>query len=249
MESLSEAEARALDAQCGSPTSTHSRRAVVRLAALPPDDKVHCLVNFVESDFGNLVRCAVAAGVSADTLWGEDKTPVLCVAAQCGSMRALRALLAGGAHPDSADVVGLSAAHFAAGCGHTTCLRLLVETGAPLEARASDGSTPLIFAAHKGHAEACQLLLSAGASADVCMPRQDTPLHAAAEKGHATVINVLAAAGAELDARNNDGRTLSIAAFQGHAEAVAALLAHGADQDAVNALGIPRWWERYLKRS
>ena len=79
MERHSKAEARALDAQCDKPTSTPSRIAVVKLRAMSPDDKVRCLLNYAEADLANLIRCALAAGVSADTCWGEIETPVLCL--------------------------------------------------------------------------------------------------------------------------------------------------------------------------
>ena len=169
MERQSEAEDAAdralvtLNAKCGSPTSTHSRRAVVMLTALSPDDKTLCVVNCAEHDLGNLVRCAVAAGVSADTLWGEGNVPLLCVAAQHGSSCALRALLAGGANHALTDARGCTAMHHAAFAGDTASLRLLLQAGAQLEATTCDGFTPLMAAAQEGHAEACQLLLSAGA--------------------------------------------------------------------------------------
>ena len=185
MECLSEAEARALDAQCGSPTSTHSRRAVIGIAALSPDEKTLCIANYAIGDLGNLVRCALAAGVSSDTRWCENNTPVLCIAALRGSHRALRSLLAGGANLAQADACGMSAAHFAAFCGHVACLRLLIEAGAQTEAKERDGYTPLHLAAQAGHAEACQLLLAAGASlAASATPSRVTPLPAPAAGAH-----------------------------------------------------------------
>ena len=79
-------------------TSTHSRRAVIRLAAMPLNAKACCITRYAYRDLGNLVRCALAAGIHIGRHWGEHNAPVLCIAAEWGSVRALRALLAGGAH-------------------------------------------------------------------------------------------------------------------------------------------------------
>ena len=235
MDRQSEAEVRALDAQCASPTSTQSRRAVVRLAALSPDEKSFCIIHYALFDYGNLVRCAIAAGVSADTRWVEPNAPVLCLAAQAGSVSSLTALLAAGANHALACAKGLTAAMHTAYFGRTACLRLLIEAGAQLEARTQIGLTALHLAAQQGQAEACQLLLSAGASVAARMPNGATALHKAAKQNHVAIINLLVAAGAELEAKSDAGRTpLADAAFEDHAESVAALLTLGADPNTVN---------------
>ena len=238
MERQSDAADRVLDAQCGSPASAHSRRAVVRLAAMRPDDSAYCIVKYMRNDLGNLVRCAISAGVSADTLWDEVNAPILCVAAQRGHARALKSLLAGGANHALADAIGNTAAHNAASCGRTACLRLLLEAGAQLEAKSHDDSTPLLLAAWQGRADTCRLLLNAGASVATCDDVRRTPLHLAAKEGHLAVVNMLVAAGAELEAAGDRMRTpLGSAASEGHAEVVAALLARGANPNAVSDLG------------
>ena len=140
--------------------------------------------------------------------------PFLCVAALHDSVRALSALLAGGANPSMADDEGLTAAHVAATFGHTACLRRLVAAGAQLEARTSSGSTPLMLAVQLNQTEACQLLISAGASVVAREPPlRRSQLHWASHNGSVVIIDSLVAAGAELDARSSDGRTpLSAAA-------------------------------------
>ena len=159
MERNSEAEDRALDAKCASERSMPTRVAVTKLKAMALDDKARCLVHYAQLDLGNLVRCALAAGISADTRWGETNTPVLSFAAARGSSCALKALLEGGACHGLANKLGWSAAHFAAYSGHAACLRLLLDAGALLEAKMTKGATPLLDAAEQGHVEACQLLL------------------------------------------------------------------------------------------
>jgi len=182
MEQHSEAETRALDSRCRLPTSPASRTAVVKLRALPPASQAFCIAHYAQFDLPHLVRCAVEAvrssdlhapagtldaltpvgalngqGVSADTRWGEQDAPVLCIAAEHGSERALKALQDGRANHALANKKGITAAHKAAYYGHTACLRLLIDAGAQLEAKADAEFTPLHLAAQKGHAECCSL--------------------------------------------------------------------------------------------
>ena len=207
MERNNEAEDRALDAQCASKRTIPSRIAVTKLKAMSLADKTRCLAIYAQEDLGNLVRCALAAGISADTRWGEDNTPVLCIAAQYGSSRALHALLAGGASHALADKDGWTAAHQSAFHGHAACLRLLLDAGAQSEAKSVSGSTPLHYAAQEGRVEACELLLLSGASVAARDCDQHTALHWALQCGHAVVIDRLVTAGAELEARDKNERT------------------------------------------
>jgi len=135
MENFSEAQLRALEPSLGSASSPASRRAVVQLARLPPANKENCLLRYVAWDLGNLVRCALAAGASANGRFGEYDTPVLCVAAQGSSARSLKALLTGGADVLLVDKEGDTALHWAARKGHTACVGLLLAAGAPLEVK------------------------------------------------------------------------------------------------------------------
>jgi len=167
---MSDAEQRALDTRCRLPASPASRTAVVKLRAMLPASQAQCIASYAQSDLPNLVRCALTAGISADVRWGEYDEPVLCIAAQEGSERALKALLDGGANVNLADKSGNTAAHPAAGLGHAPCLRLLLDAGANLEAKNADGYTPLHHAAREGHAECCSLLLSKGCNANARSP-------------------------------------------------------------------------------
>jgi len=140
MEQQTEAQARALEPTLGNAASPASRRAVVQLARLPPLIKENRLVCYSQWDLGNLVRCALAAGASANTSFGEDDTPVLCHTAQEGSARSIKALLTGGADVLLADKGGNTALHWAAQKGYTACIGCLLEAGAPLEAKGVSAS-------------------------------------------------------------------------------------------------------------
>jgi len=135
MEQQTEAQARALEPTLGNAASPVSRRAVVLLARLPPEIKENRLACYSQWDLGNLVRCALASGASANSRWGECDAPVLCLAAEEGSARSLKALLTGGADVRLADKDGDTALHWAARKGDKACITLLLEAGAPLEAK------------------------------------------------------------------------------------------------------------------
>jgi hypothetical protein len=72
---------------------------VIWRRGLAPDRQAYCIAAYALCDLPHLVRCAVEAGVSADTRCDEDDTPVLSFAAQSGSEHALKALLDGRANP------------------------------------------------------------------------------------------------------------------------------------------------------
>jgi len=136
MEQQTDAQARALEPTLGNAASPASRRAVAQLARLPPSVKELRLACYLKWDLGNLVRCALTAGVSANTCWGEQDSPALCLAAQEGAARSLKALLTGGADVRLADKTGGTALYWAAWKGDTACIALLLDAGAPLEAKA-----------------------------------------------------------------------------------------------------------------
>jgi hypothetical protein len=135
MEHQTQAEARALEPQCGNPASGASRKAVIKLKALPPAVLVARLKDYVEWDVGNLARCALSAGASADLCWGENNAPAILHAAWFGSKRALKALLTGGGNVELKNDNGDRALHAAAGKGEVACLELLLSAGAELEVR------------------------------------------------------------------------------------------------------------------
>jgi len=135
MENQTEAQVRALEPTLGSASSPASRRTVLQLARLQPAMKGNRLLCYSQWDLGNLVRCALAAGASANARFGEYDTPVLCLTAFHGSARSLKALLTGGADVRLAEKGGDTALLWASRKGHTACVALLLEAGAPVEAK------------------------------------------------------------------------------------------------------------------
>jgi ankyrin repeat protein len=232
-----EAEFRVKETQCVSPNSQASLNAVAELKALPPADQAAFLYNFAHLDLANLARCALAAKISADARCCEADAPILCVAAQCGSVRVLRVLLDGGANVKLADKKGRTAAHHASYFSHAECLRILLAAGADKEAKEENGNTPLHLASQEGRAEAVEMLLSAGCAVDARSNQQVTPLHSAAQDGHLPVVQQLLARGANPNAADVIGNTpLMIATMNKHAPCVAELL-RVSDLSITNARG------------
>jgi ankyrin repeat protein len=130
------AQLRAEDVKCANPASAASRTIVDKLKALPLANKAAQLARFAFCDCPNLIRCALAAGTPVDALSGELQWSALCAAAQEGSERALKALLAGGASVKLKDATqGFTPLHYAARNNEVACIELLLDAGAELEVR------------------------------------------------------------------------------------------------------------------
>ena len=127
---------RAEDLTYANPASAASRTTVDKLKALPLAEKAAELADFAFYDCPNLIRCALAAGTPVDALSGKLLCSALCAAAQEGSERALKALLAGGASVKLKDAMqGFTPLHFAAMKNQVACIELLLDAGAELEVR------------------------------------------------------------------------------------------------------------------
>jgi ankyrin repeat protein len=224
----------AYDHACRSARSNAYRDSVAWLSAQPRYIRELSARKYVEGNLGNLMKCALSAGVSADALCHGGGT-LLLLAAQKGSNEAGAVLLQGGANISMADARGWTALHVASYFGHERFVNLLLGAGALLEARTLCGGTPLITASTGGRARVCELLLKAGASIEAEDDEGKAAMILAAHDGLTSVVSVLAAAGANLYPSGLRS-ALHIAAQKGHADTVCALLAAGA---AVNGVTPP----------
>ena len=133
--------------------------------------------------------------------------PPLTVAAESGSLGALKALLAAGADPDQA-----------------------------ADPAKGPGGTPLQRACAAEAWEAARLLLEGGASSRLAAPPLAPPLFLAAESGHAPTVALLLAKGADPNARGTGGAApIWLPVWNGHVEVVRLLLLAGADVRADRA--------------
>jgi len=125
MEHQSEAQDVAQDAQCGNLSSGPAKRALAKLRAMPPPAKAQRVVAYASQDCGNLIRCALAAGCSAEAQ-DANGIPALCLAARFGKARGLKALLDGGADANAVGPLGDTALITAVLAKQKACARMLL---------------------------------------------------------------------------------------------------------------------------
>jgi len=164
---------------------------------------------------------------------------VLCIAAQKGSERTLKALLDGRANHALTDEKGMTAAHHAAAAGHTTCLRQLLDAGAIVDAGDDAAYTALHLAAQEGHAECCSLLLAKGSDANArTADFGATALVKSISFRHKACVRVLLPA-SDLSISNVQGRTaFHVSICTGNLECFELLLPLISDVDVRTVAGV-----------
>lgn len=172
-----------------------------------------------------LTLCAGALGSAASTVGS------VADAAERASHGLVRSLLDGGADPNSPQVDGMTALHWAAYHEDAATSELLLAAGADPDASNRYGVTPLHLACESGNAEVTALLLAAGADANLAARGGETPLMTAARSGGAEVVRALLERGAEVGARESvsSQSALMWAAAEGHADVVRLLVGAGAN--------------------
>ena len=242
-----EAALRALDAKCAKPDSVISKRTVAQIAAASAPHKRWLLHNSAVMGLGHLVRCALEAKMSPDTLTGDvssghDTRPILCVATQPGALPALKALLAGGANVELADERGITALALAAGLGALPAVRLLLDAGANANTQDSLGTTPLMLAILGNRVECARALLP---FSDLSIANRYgyTAFHVAVLNGNEACFELLLPV-MDVDVRTQPGvdvngmpfdknsTALHIACETGQLTMCKALLQRGADRNA-----------------
>jgi len=177
---------------------------------------------FKVASAADAVRC-LAAGADVEDSNG-DLTPLLQAAEQ-GSAKTVKALLAAGANVGARSPLGSTPLHFAAGSGSVEKVTALISAGAEIEAGSGIlfEQTPLHWAADE-NAEAVKALLAAGANTEALAQFDRTALHIAASSGSVETVKALLVGGADPLARDQLGDTpLLLAARVGAAESVGAL--------------------------
>ena len=157
------------------------------------------LLEASRNDRSEVVARLLGRGAKAGGAPGGE--PPLTVAAESGSLGALKALLAAGADPDQA-----------------------------ADPTKGPGGTPLQRACAAEAWEAARLLLESGASSRLAAPPLAPPLFLAAESGHAPTVALLIGKGADPNARGTGGAApIWLPVWNGHVEVVRLLLLAGAD--------------------
>jgi ankyrin repeat protein len=148
-----------------------------------------------------------------------------------GDVKRVRVLLGQRVDPNTPDVDGGTALHWAAHRDDLVTVELLLGAGARANVANRYGATPLIVAATNGNAPMLEMLLVAGADPNGGLPEGETPLMRTARAGRADAVTLLLAHGADVDATETwrEQTALMWATVEGNTSAVQALIAADAD--------------------
>jgi ankyrin repeat protein len=165
-------------------------------------------------------------------------------AAMKGDRVALKALLQRKVDPNTPQVDGATALHWAVYRDDLDAVDLLLSTtGIKVDATNREGVTPLAMACLYGNVSMINKLVKAGANVKQLGPNGQTMLMLAARNGQPEAIYLLVSAGADVNAKEPLRGTTALmwAAEQKHPAAVKALLESGADVAAkTGPAGLPR---------
>ncbi len=165
----------------------------------------------------------------------DPDPPPLVAAAKASDTEAVRALLEGGADPNTRAADGSTALLWASYRDDLASAALLIGAGADANIPNDLGATPIWAASRNGSPGMAEVLLGAGADPDIPLRLGETPLITASRSGSAPVVRMLLGSGANVNARGARGQTaLMFAAAQRHPEVVEILLEYGPDVDAAS---------------
>lgn len=189
-----------------------------------------------------LLCVALTAG-SAAVVPAQDQGPEdLLTASEEGALERARALLDGGADPDTTGEWGQTPLMLASLAGELAIVQLLVEHGASMTARDADGDDALGYAVIGSATEVAAFLLERGADANASDDEGWTRPLLAAGNGDTAIARLLLDAGANLSDSGPAGTTaLHEAAGSGAERMVILLLERGADIDARTPEGWTPW--------
>jgi len=247
MEHQSETQNVAQDAQCGNLSSGPAKRAIVKLRAMPPAAKAQRVVAYAKQDCGNLIRCALAAGCSAEARSVEG-IPALCLAARFGKTLSLKALLDGGADGNAASLLGNTALMEAVMLKQKACARMLLPHS-NLGATNKKGKTAFHISVCTGNWDCFSMLVKRvgdldertvqGIDPETGEPLHcfgSTALHFACAMGQHDMAAVLLHRGASRAAQDSQGVSPAyLAAQEGHLSCLVLLLGLPGDYTMTHA--------------
>ena len=162
--------------------------------------------------------------------------PSLSDAVLYNDIKAVGALIAGGADVNAFDETGMTTLMVAASEGRTEIAKMLVAAKADVNASSEDGTTALMRAASANRRDAMALLMANGAAVDARNRGGMTALMVAAFGGYADAVKMLLARKADANIADAQGRTaLMAAATSGDAATVDALLGGGASPNVTDS--------------
>jgi hypothetical protein len=196
----------------GKLTTAPSSPGVSALPATAPLDRE--LVMAVSKNDVESVRRLLDQGANPATASSKSAVPVLCMAANRGSLPVVQLLVDRGCDVNikmsdrihKGDLVGgFTALHFAGMKGHEDVIQYLLSNGADVTKQTTDGDTPLGTAAILGTPGAVRLLIDAGSDVNHKTNDGMTPLLGAAQQGKTENVRVLLEKGADINLRGPFG--------------------------------------------
>ncbi|MDI9348802.1 MAG: ankyrin repeat domain-containing protein [Candidatus Symbiobacter sp.] len=148
-----------------------------------------------------ILKLLIDAGANLQIVSTAGLATASLLAAQAGSVDALKMLLAAKVDINQVAEIGGTALVRAAENGNLKVVKFLIENGADINATNKAGWTPLMAAAWKGHADVLNYLISKNAPLDSKYRDGTTALMWAAFEGHADTASILIVAHAKLDER------------------------------------------------
>ncbi|KAJ5360103.1 hypothetical protein N7517_009294 [Penicillium concentricum] len=161
----------------------------------------------------------------------SEISETIIVAADHGRLDLVKALLEGGADPNTVDEIGTSALHNAAKQGHWDIARLLLENNASPRIEDGNRATPLRLAVRAGQKEIVRLLLECDppTSETTSVSKESetrTLLDIAAAFGYTEIVQLLLNCNTPTLGSNGEETALHLAAARGHHEVCELLLKH-----------------------
>ena len=137
---------------------------------------------------------------------GKDEA--LLRPAEYGDLKAVQALLLGGASPEARDPAGFTPLMLAVIHGHPAIVDSLIAGGGRVNVQNRAGLTPLMLAAINNRAAVLRTLIDHGADKNARTRAGWTALTYAAWRGHAEIVRVLLARGADPNVTDREGWTI-----------------------------------------
>ncbi|HEX5000111.1 MAG TPA: ankyrin repeat domain-containing protein, partial [Terriglobia bacterium] len=196
-----------------------------------PQDKLY---SAIRANDLRQIKALLVEGAGANAAGPDGVTPLM-VAAEIGSVDAMKTLIDQQADVNAKNALGATALMWSG--TDPKKVRLLLDHGADVNVTARSGRTALIIASFANpSAEVVRMLLAGGAKVDVMDQRKVTPLNAATFGNDTGTVRLLLDAGADVNTADTFiGLTPLInASGNRNLEAVKLLLAKGANVNAVS---------------
>jgi len=170
---------------------------------------------------------------------GKDPGTEFAIAIESGNLDAVKALVEGGAKPDTLIEYGehkITPLMKACWDGKQDIAEYLIGAGADVNASDDAGETPIFSAIKRERPELTQLLIDKGAKVNVKDSRQFTPLTVAAAAGADRIVEPLIKAGADVKAETYGLTPLMFAVAARKIDTVRLLISLGASINQASSM-------------